>query len=200
MFQIPNTLTLLRILLEPVFAIAFVIPGEAARLTAFVVFCIAGLSDALDGFAARKLNAGTDFGRMLDPIADKILVGVALMMLVAEGQVREFNLTMGLGSLLKLVPALIILAREILVSGLREFLAGVSVSVPVSSIAKLKTTIQMVAIGAMILGPIADRWVPGSLVLAYFALWFAAVLTVYTGYSYFRAGLAYTRKRRERIA
>ncbi|HVE05418.1 MAG TPA: CDP-diacylglycerol--glycerol-3-phosphate 3-phosphatidyltransferase [Rhizomicrobium sp.] len=200
MFQIPNTLTLLRILLVPVFAIAFVIPGEAARLTAFVVFCIAGLSDALDGFAARKLNAGTDFGRMLDPIADKILVGVALMMLVAEGQVREFNLTMGLGSLLKLVPALIILAREILVSGLREFLAGVSVSVPVSSIAKLKTTIQMVAIGAMILGPIADRWVPGSLALAYIALWFAAVLTVYTGYSYFRAGLAYTRKRRERIA
>jgi cardiolipin synthase len=122
------------------------------------------------------------------------------MMLVAEGQVREFNLTMGLPSLLKLVPALIILAREILVSGLREFLAGVSVSVPVSSIAKLKTTIQMVAIGAMILGPIADRWVPGSLALAYIALWFAAVLTVYTGYSYFRAGLAYTRKRRERIA
>ena len=200
MFQIPNTLTLLRILLVPVFAIAFVIPGEAARLTAFVVFCIAGLSDALDGFAARKLNAGTDFGRMLDPIADKILVGVALMMLVAEGQVREFNLTMGLPSLLKLVPALIILAREFLVSGLREFLAGVSVSVPVSSIAKLKTTIQMVAIGAMILGPIADRWVPGSLALAYIALWFAAVLTVYTGYSYFRAGLAYTRKRRERIA
>lgn len=202
MFQIPNTLTLLRILLVPVFAIAFVIPGEAARLTAFVVFCIAGLSDALDGFAARKLNAGSDFGRMLDPIADKILVGVALMMLVAEGQVRGFNLplTTSLVSLLKLVPALVILTREILVSGLREFLAGVSVSVPVSSIAKLKTTIQMVAIGAMILGPIADRWVPGSLALAYIALWFAAVLTVYTGYSYFRAGLAYTRKRRERTA
>jgi len=202
MFRIPNTLTLLRILLVPVFAIAFVIPGEAARLTAFVVFCIAGLSDALDGLAARKLNAGSDFGRMLDPIADKILVGVALMMLVAEGQVQGFNLplTTSLVSLLKLVPALVILTREILVSGLREFLAGVSVSVPVSSIAKLKTTIQMVAIGAMILGPIADRWVPGSLALAYLALWFAAVLTVYTGYSYFRAGLAYTRKRRERTA
>jgi cardiolipin synthase len=200
MFQIPNTLTVLRILLVPVFAIAFVMPGEAARLTAFVVFCIAGLSDALDGFAARKLNAGSDFGRMLDPIADKILVGVALMMLVAEGSVREFNLTSGLASLLKLVPALIILAREILVSGLREFLAGVSVSVPVSSIAKLKTTIQMVAIGAMILGPIADRWVPGSLALAYIALWVAAALTVYTGYSYFRASLAYTRKSRERTA
>jgi cardiolipin synthase len=139
---------------------------------------------------------------MLDPIADKILVGVALMMLVAEGQVRGFNLplTTGLPSLLKLVPALVILSREILVSGLREFLASVSVSVPVSSIAKLKTTIQMVAIGAMILGPIADRWVPGSLALAYIALWVAAALTVYTGYSYFRAGLAYTRKRRERAA
>ena len=200
MFRIPNTLTVLRILLVPVFAIAFVMPGEAARLTAFVVFCIAGLSDALDGFAARKLNAGTDFGRMLDPIADKILVGVALMMLVAEGSVREFNLTYGLGSLLKLVPALIILAREILVSGLREFLAGVSVSVPVSSIAKLKTTIQMVAIGAMILGPIADRWVPGSLALAYIALWVAAALPVSTGYSSFRAGLASTRKSHERKA
>ena len=197
MFQIPNALTVMRILLVPVFAIAFVIPGEAARLTAFAVFCIAGASDALDGFAARKLNAGSDFGRMLDPIADKILVAVALMMLVAEGSVQQFNLTMGLASLLKLVPALVILTREILISGLREFLAGVSVSVPVSSIAKLKTTIQMVAIGAMILGPIADRWIPGSLALAYTALWVAAALTVYTGYSYFRAGLVYTRKRRE---
>lgn len=197
MFQIPNALTVMRILLVPVFAIAFVIPGEAARLTAFAVFCIAGASDALDGFAARRLNAGSDFGRMLDPIADKILVGVALMMLVAEGTVQQFNLTYGLASLLKLVPALVILAREILISGLREFLAGVSVSVPVSSIAKLKTSIQMVAIGAMILGPIADRWIPGSLALAYTALWVAAALTVYTGYSYFRAGLVYTRKRRE---
>jgi cardiolipin synthase len=200
MFQIPNTLTVMRILLVPVFAIAFVIPGESARLTAFAVFCVAGLSDALDGFAARKLNAGSDFGRMLDPIADKILVGVALMMLVAEGSVQQFNLTYGLASLLKLVPALVILSREILISGLREFLAGVSVSVPVSSIAKLKTSIQMIAIGAMILGPIAERWIPGSLALAYTALWIAAGLTVYTGYSYFRAGLAYTRKRREGAA
>jgi cardiolipin synthase len=200
MFHIPNTLTVLRILLVPVFAIAFVMPGEAARLTAFAVFCVAGLSDALDGFAARKLNAGSDFGRMLDPIADKILVGVALMMLVAEGSVREFTLTTGLPSLLKLVPALIILSREILVSGLREFLAGVRVSVPVSSIAKLKTTIQMIAIGAMILGPIVDRWIPGSLAFAYTLLWVAAALTVYTGYSYFRAGLAYARKSRERAA
>jgi len=94
------------------------------------------------------------------------------------------------------VPALVILAREILVSGLREFLAEVRVSVPVTFLAKIKTTIQLVAIGAMILGPIADRWVPGSLALAYTALWVAAALTVITGYEYFRASLAYTRKRR----
>jgi cardiolipin synthase len=199
MFHIPNAITVLRILLVPVFAVAFVLPGEAWRLTAFVVFVIAGVSDFFDGLAARKLNAGSDFGRMLDPIADKILVGVALMMLVAEGSVRQFNLApeLGLASLLKLVPALVILAREILVSGLREFLAGVRVSVPVSFLAKIKTTIQLIAIGAMILGPIADRWVPGSLALAYTALWVAAGLTVYTGYEYFRASLAYTRARRE---
>lgn len=196
MFQIPNTITVLRILLVPVFAIAFALPGDGARLTAFAVFTIAGLSDFLDGLAARKLKQGSEFGRMLDPIADKILVGVALMMLVAEGSVHQFNLIPGLLSLLKLVPALIILSREILISGLREFLAGVSVSVPVSSIAKFKTAVQMVAIGAMILGPIADRWIPGSLAFAYIALWVAAGLTVFTGYAYFRAGLAYASKRR----
>ncbi|HUJ02923.1 MAG TPA: CDP-diacylglycerol--glycerol-3-phosphate 3-phosphatidyltransferase [Rhizomicrobium sp.] len=195
MFTLPNLITIFRILLVPVFALAFALPGDTARLTAFVVFCIAGASDALDGLAARKLNATSSFGRMLDPIADKILVGVALMMLVAEGTVPQFNLVPGLASLLKLVPALVILAREILVSGLREFLAGLSVSVPVSSIAKTKTTIQMIAIGAMILGPIADRFVPGAEAFAYVALWIAAALTVYTGHAYFRAGLAYLHPR-----
>ena len=196
MFQLPNLITIFRILLVPVFALAFALPGDTARLTAFVVFCIGGASDALDGLAARKLNASSSFGRMLDPIADKILVGVALMMLVAEGSVHQFLLVPGLGGLLKLVPALVILAREILVSGLREFLASVSVSVPVSSIAKMKTAIQLVAIGAMILGPIVDRFVPGAEAFAYFALWVAAGLTVYTGYAYFRAGLAYLSRER----
>jgi CDP-diacylglycerol--glycerol-3-phosphate 3-phosphatidyltransferase len=190
---LPNVLTLLRIVLVPVFAVAFVLPGDTARLVAFAVFCIAGLSDALDGFAARKLNAGSDFGRMLDPIADKILVGVALMMLVAEGTVHQFTLDQGLRGLLKLVPALVILAREILVSGLREFLAGADVSVPVTFFAKIKTTIQMIAIGAMILGPLADRVLPGVLLLAYVVLWVAAALTVGTGYVYLRAGLAHAR-------
>ena len=194
MLSLPNILTIMRIALVPVFALAFVLPGDAARITAFVIFCIAGVSDALDGLAARKLNAGSEFGRMLDPIADKILVAVALMMIVAEGSIRQFNLTMSLTGLLRLVPALIILAREILVSGLREFLAGAKVSIPVTVFAKFKTTLQMIAIGAMILTPLADKFLPDMQAITYSAfayglLWVAAALTVYTGYVYFRAGL-----------
>ena len=189
MYRLPNAITILRIVLVPVFAIAFALPGNTWRLVAFVVFCIAGLSDALDGLAARKLNAGSDFGRMLDPIADKVLVAVALMMLVAEGNIEQFNLEPGLHSLLKLVPALIILSREILVSGLREFLAETRVKIRVTAVAKLKTTIQMIAIGAMILGPIADQYIPGAAYFAYAALWVAAGLTVWTGVVYFNSGM-----------
>lgn len=189
MYRLPNAITIARIVLVPLFAIAFALPGDTWRLVAFAVFCIAGLSDALDGLAARKLNAGSDFGRMLDPIADKVLVAVALMMLVAEGNIEQFNLEPGLHSLLKLVPALIILAREILVSGLREFLAGTQVKIRVTAVAKLKTTIQMIAIGAMILGPIADEFLPGAAYFAYAALWVAAGLTVYTGVAYFSEGM-----------
>jgi cardiolipin synthase len=198
MFALPNALTIMRIVLVPVFAVAFVIPGDAARLVAFVVFALAGISDWLDGFAARKLKAGSDFGRMLDPIADKVLVAVALMMLVAEGTFTRYNPNTGMLSLLRLVPALIILAREILVSGLREFLAGTRVSVPVTAVAKFKTAVQMIAIGAMILTPLADVLAPGVPALTYAAiayvlLWVAAALTVYTGVIYFRNGVAYLR-------
>src|SRR6185437_1723856 len=200
MFALPNALTILRILLVPVYVVAFVIPGDVARLVAFGVFVIAGVSDWLDGFAARKLKAGSDFGRMLDPIADKVLVAVALMMLVAEGTFRRVNPETGASvfSLLRLVPALIILAREILVSGLREFLAGTRVSVPVTNVAKFKTAVQMIAIGAMILTPLADRMVPGMpslthTTIAYLLLWLAAALTVYTGVIYFKNGVAYLR-------
>jgi len=207
MLNLPNAITVSRILLVPVFALMFALPGTGARLIAFVIFCIAGASDALDGLAARKLNAGSDFGRMLDPIADKILVAVALMMVMAEGNIQQFNLDLtpgvGLRSLLKLVPALVILSREILVSGLREFLAGAQVSVPVTRIAKAKTTIQMIAIGAMILDPLAWQWLPGPLGLtyssiAYGGLWVAAALTVGTGYAYFRAGLVHLNSRAAR--
>src|ERR1700743_2668695 len=194
MLALPNILTIMRIVLVPAFALAFVLPGEPARLIAFAVFCIAGISDALDGLAARKLNAGSEFGRMLDPIADKILVAVALMMLVAEHSIHQFNLIMSPFGLLKLVAALIILAREILVSGLREFLAGAKVSIPVTVFAKFKTTLQMIAIGAMILTPLADKFLPDMQAITYSAvayglLWVAAALTVYTGFVYFRAGL-----------
>ena len=199
MFALPNALTILRILLVPVFAIAFVMPGDGARIVAFTIFVIAGVSDWLDGFAARKLKAGSDFGRMLDPIADKVLVAVALMMLVAEGDIRQFDLSTstGLHSLLRLVPALIILSREILVSGLREFLAGTRVSVPVNAIAKIKTAVQMIAIGAMILTPLAARYNNAPALtyaaIAYTLLWIAAALTVYTGVVYFRNGMTHLR-------
>jgi cardiolipin synthase len=133
---------------------------------------------------------------MLDPIADKVLVAVALMMLVAEGTFTRYSATTGALSLLRLVPALIILSREILVSGLREFLAGTRVSVPVTVLAKFKTGVQMVAIGAMILTPLADIFAPGIPALTYAAiayvlLWVAAALTVYTGVIYFKNGMVH---------
>jgi cardiolipin synthase len=198
MFALPNALTIMRIVLVPIFAVAFVMPGSVSRIVAFLIFVVAGVSDWLDGFAARKLNAGSEFGRMLDPIADKVLVAVALMMLVAEGDIRQFNLTSDLHSLFRLVPALIILSREILVSGLREFLAGTRVSVPVTTVAKVKTAMQMIAIGAMILTPLADTFFPGIPALGYAAvayglLWIAAALTVYTGVIYFKNGLTHIR-------
>ncbi|MCX7281314.1 MAG: CDP-diacylglycerol--glycerol-3-phosphate 3-phosphatidyltransferase [Alphaproteobacteria bacterium] len=200
MFALPNAITIMRIVLVPIFVIAFVVPGDAARLVAFAVFALAGISDWLDGFAARKLKAGSDFGRMLDPIADKVLVAVALMMLVAEGTFRKDIPGTGesVFSLLRLVPALIILSREILVSGLREFLAGTHVSVPVTNVAKFKTAVQMIAIGAMILTPLASEYapdLPGKTYtgIAYILLWVAAALTVYTGVIYFKNGMAYLR-------
>ncbi len=200
MFALPNALTIMRIVLVPIFVVAFVVPGDAARLVAFAVFALAGVSDWLDGFAARKLKAGSDFGRMLDPIADKVLVAVALMMLVAEGTFRKDIPGTGesVFSLLRLVPALIILSREILVSGLREFLAGTRVSVPVTNVAKFKTAVQMIAIGAMILTPLASEYapdLPGKTYtgIAYILLWVAAALTVYTGVIYFKNGMVYLR-------
>ncbi len=197
MTGLPNALTIMRIVLVPVFAIAFVLPGDLARIIAFLVFATASISDWLDGFAARKLKAGSDFGRMLDPIADKVLIAVALMMLVAENTFTQYKPN-GMLSLLKLAPAIIILSREILVSGLREFLAGTRVSVPVTVLAKFKTAAQMVAIGAMLLLPLADRVAPGLpsttyMAAAYLLLWVAAALTVYTGVIYFRNGMAYIR-------
>jgi cardiolipin synthase len=200
MTSLPNALTILRIVLVPVYAVLFVLPNDTARLIAFLVFATASISDWLDGFAARKLKAGSDFGRMLDPIADKVLIAVALMLLVAEGTFNRQNPDTGDStfSLLRLVPALIILSREILVSGLREFLASTRVSVPVTAVAKIKTAVQMIAIGTMILTPLATEHFPGIpgksyMAVAYFLLWGAAALTVYTGVIYFKNGMAHLR-------
>jgi len=200
MTGLPNALTILRIVLVPIYAVLFVLPNDTARVIAFLVFATASISDWLDGFAARKLKAGSDFGRMLDPIADKVLIAVALMLLVAEGTFNRYNPNTGDStfSLLRLVPALVILSREILVSGLREFLAGTRVSVPVTVLAKFKTGVQMVAIGAMILTPLANEFAPGIpgttyTYIAYVLLWIAAALTVYTGVIYFKNGMAHIR-------
>ena len=186
MTSLPNALTIGRIAAVPVFVAAFFLPGEAGRWVVFALFCLAGLTDAIDGMIARKLNAESPFGRMLDPIADKLIVSAALLMLVSDGTLEGVHL----------VPALVILSREILVSGLREFLARADVSLPVTRIAKLKTVVQMVAIAALIACSASERMLPGVTTVALTGLWAAAALTFYTGYAYFQAGLAHSRGQR----
>jgi cardiolipin synthase (CMP-forming) len=184
MSPLPNALTIARVALVPLFVAAFYWPGDAGLWTAFALFVLAGATDAVDGIVARHLDSESPFGRMLDPIADKLMVAAALLMLVADGIVHG----------LQLIPALVILCREILVSGLREFLATADVSLPVTRVAKAKTTLQMVAIAALILSPVLDRMLPGVAIAAIWGLWAAAALTLYTGIAYFQAGLHYTRR------
>jgi cardiolipin synthase len=183
MSSLPNALTIARIGLVPLFVAAFFLPGDDGRWVVFVLFCLAGITDAVDGMIARKLNAESSFGRMLDPIADKLIVSAALLMLAADGTLHG----------VQLVPALVILCREILVSGLREFLAGAQVSVPVTRIAKLKTVMQVAAIAALIASSASERMLPGVTAAALVGLWLASALTFYTGYAYWRAGLAHVR-------
>ncbi|GGF45494.1 CDP-diacylglycerol--glycerol-3-phosphate 3-phosphatidyltransferase [Aliidongia dinghuensis] len=177
-FTLPNVLTLSRIAVIPLLVTAFYLPHPWAEWTAVGLFTLASVTDYLDGHLARRWKQMSAFGRFLDPIADKLLVSITLMMLVAFER-------LGMPAL---VPALIILAREILVSGLREFLAGLSVSVPVSRLAKWKTGIQMVAIGVLLVGDAG----PAALELPTIGrdlLWLAAILTLVTGYDYLRHGL-----------
>ena len=151
MSSLPNSLTISRIALVPLFVAAFFLPGDPGRWIVFVLFCLAGLTDAVDGMIARKLKAESSLGRMLDPIADKLIVSAALLMLTADRTLQGIHL----------VPALVILCREILVSGLREFLAGADVSLPVTRVAKMKTVMQMVAIAALIATTASERMLPG---------------------------------------
>jgi cardiolipin synthase len=186
MSSLPNVLTLARIILVPLFVAAFFLPGDSGRWIVFVLFCLAGVTDVFDGMIARRLNAESSFGRMLDPIADKLIVSAALLMLASDHTIQGISL----------IPALIILCREILVSGLREFLAGADVSLPVTRIAKAKTAVQVVAIAALIACSASERMLPGVTNAALVGLWLAAGLTFYTGYAYLQAGFAYVRSTR----
>ena len=188
MSSLPNALTVARIALVPLFCAAFFLPGEAGRWIVFVLFCLAGATDALDGMIARKFGAESSFGRMLDPIADKLIVSAALLMLASDGTLSGIHL----------VPALVILCREILVSGLREFLAAADVSLPVTRIAKVKTTVQVAAIAALIASSATERMLPGVTIGALIGMWVAAGLTFYTGYAYLQAGLSHTQGDRRR--
>ena len=155
--------------------------GLWLRWLALAVFIAAALTDILDGYLARAWEQQSSLGRMLDPIADKLLVASCLLMLAAEDTIRGWTL----------FAAVVILCREILVSGLREYLAELRVGVPVTRLAKWKTTGQLVAIGFLIAGEAGDRIVPGVTQFGILLLWLSAILTLYTGYDYMRAGLRY---------
>ncbi|MHA1537731.1 MAG: CDP-diacylglycerol--glycerol-3-phosphate 3-phosphatidyltransferase [Alphaproteobacteria bacterium] len=176
--NLPNSLTISRIVAIPVFAAAFFVEGNAARWVALAIFAAAAVTDFLDGFLARRNRQATDFGRFLDPIADKLLVATALLMLAGFGRIAGFAL----------IAAAIILLREIVVSGLREYLGGLKIVVPVSNLAKWKTAVQMVAISFLIVGDAGPEALPVVLI-GEVLLWLAALLTFITGYGYLRAGL-----------
>jgi CDP-diacylglycerol--glycerol-3-phosphate 3-phosphatidyltransferase len=179
--HLPNLLTLTRILLVPLFVAAFWLDMPAGRWVAFVVFIVAAITDYADGWIARARSLESRLGAMLDPIADKLLIATALMMLVYMDDIRGWVI----------IPALVILAREILVSGMREFLATIAVQVPVSSISKLKTTVQVIALAILIVAPAVEHVWGGLHRVGIIALWGAAGLTIYTGFAYVQANLAH---------
>lgn len=179
--SLPNILTYLRILAVPLVAACFHFEGDAARWVAVALFCFASVTDYFDGYLARLWAQQSSLGRMLDPIADKLLVAVCLLMLASVGTIGGVSIW----------AAVVILMREIFVSGLREFLAELKVSVPVTRLAKWKTTIQLLAIGFLLAGPAADKMVTGISEVGLALLWTAAIVTLYTGYDYFRAGVGY---------
>jgi cardiolipin synthase len=171
----PNLLTLFRVALIPAMIIVLYVPGDWARWLACVIFTVAATTDYLDGYLARTWHQQSAFGRWLDPVADKLLVAAAVLMLVGFGRAP-------------MLPALVILLREITVSGLREYMAEVSVGLPVSRLAKWKTAVQMVSIGFLIVGSAGPVWLP-VLWIGWVGLWIAAILTLVTGWDYLRAGL-----------
>lgn len=179
--SLPNMLTYGRIVAVPAMAACFFFPGDEARWIALAIYTAACITDFFDGYLARIWNQQSALGRMLDPIADKLLISVTLLMLVFAGPISGVHVWV----------AIIILCREVLVSGLREFLAELQVSVPVTYMAKWKTTIQMVALGFLIAGTAGDKVLPYNTEIGLTGLWLAASLTLYTGYDYFRASIGH---------
>ena len=176
--NLPNLLTMSRILvILPIVALFFV-TGDAARWVTLGLYAAACVTDFFDGYIARSMGQISRFGRFLDPVADKLLVAAVIFMLVATDRITG----------LVVLPALVILIREILVSGLREHLATLAVSVPVSRLAKWKTSIQMLALGFLIVHDASPDWIP-SVLIGETGIWIAALLTLITGYDYLRAGL-----------
>ena len=188
-WSLPNLLTYGRILAIPALvAILFWPRDDWMRWIALGIYTAAAITDYLDGYIARAWSQQSAIGRMLDPIADKLLVAALLLMLVYTGQIEGWTLW----------AAIVILCREILVSGLREFLADLKVSVPVSKVAKWKTTAQLFALGFLIAGPAGDKVLPGNTTIGIVLLWAAAGLTIYTGWDYFNAGIRYLVEEDER--
>ena len=159
--------------------------SDFTRWMAFSIFLFAGISDFFDGYLARKWKQSSAFGKMLDPIADKLLVAICLLLLVADKTLTGWTTWWA---------AMIILSREILVSGLREYLADLKVSVPVTKLAKWKTTLQIAAIACLLVGPAGEKIFVYTITMGHFLLWGAAIVTLYTGYDYFRAAIRHMRE------
>ena len=181
--KIPNILTIGRIIIVPFFVLAFYLPGFYGDLTACVLFIIASFTDFLDGMLARMMGEESKLGELLDPIADKIIVATALILLVMSGTIRHYEV----------IAAIIILTREILISGLREFLARGQIKLPVTNLAKLKTFLQMVAIALLLTGETGNKILNfqdyTAQTIGIILLWLSAFLTLYTGYEYLRKGV-----------
>ena len=181
--KIPNILTIGRIIIVPFFVLAFYLPGFYGDLTACVLFIIASFTDFLDGMLARMMGEESKLGELLDPIADKIIVATALILLVMSGTIKHYEV----------IAAIIILTREILISGLREFLARGQIKLPVTNLAKLKTFLQMVAIALLLTGETGNKILNfqdyNAQTIGIILLWLSAFLTLFTGYDYMRKGI-----------
>ena len=181
--KIPNILTIGRIIIVPFFVIAFFLPGFYGEIIPFLLFILASFTDFLDGLLARLYKEESKLGELLDPIADKIIVSAALILLVMNRTIQNYEV----------IAAIIILTREILISGLREFLADVQIKMPVSGLAKVKTFIQMFSIAILLTGETGNTIINfenyNAQTVGIILLWLSAFLTLYTGYDYVRKGI-----------